>query len=358
MIPIFALTQEQYAEAVQKALCKGRIYAKRIYRAWMKEGKVEGIEPWIEPQAKALVAEILSITQPYPIVISHVQEEGSVRKFLLRYKDGLESESVIIPMKFGYTLCVSSQIGCKMGCAFCQTGKMGLIRSLHAEEIVAQLFAAKYILQVPIRNIVFMGMGEPFDNYEAVMQAINVMTEQTGFALGHSKITVSTSGKVEEIRRFANQAHPALRLAVSLNAQNNFTRSRLMPVNNTWNLEALKEAMLSYCSTGNRRILIEYVLLEGKNDSLEAAEEVANYLEGVPVTINLIPYNTQKRGVFAPPQEEVVLQFRKHLQQRGYDTLLRLTKGRSIMAACGQLSTEINNKYLRKETESRIVPII
>jgi len=351
MIPILALTQEEYADQVEKKLSKGRVYAKRLYRAWMREGKVSGTESWIEPQAKNLVESILSITQGSTCSISHIQEEGNIKKFLLKYQDGLESESVILPMKFGYTLCVSSQVGCKMGCAFCETGKMGLIRSLQTEEIISQLMTAKFVLGAPIRNIVFMGMGEPFDNYEAVMQAIAVMTEPSGLALGHSKITVSTSGRVEEIYRFAEQAHPALRLAVSLNAQNNAVRSKLMPVNNTWNLQALKEAMLFYCKLKNRKILIEYVLLEGKNDSLKAAEEVANFLEGLSVTINLIPYNAQSRGPFSPPSEETIVSFRKHLQQRGYDTLLRLTKGRSIMAACGQLRTASRKNCLRKESE-------
>lgn len=355
LISIFSLTQEEYAEAVEKRLGKGRIYAKKIYTSLFKTGKIDPESNWIEPQAKGLVQEILSLTKFFEVPISKVHQEGEVRKFLLRFQDGLESESVILPMKFGFTLCVSSQVGCKMGCAFCQTGKMGLLRSLTVEEIIFQLFAAQFIIGTPIRNIVFMGMGEPFDNYEAVMKAIRIMTCPAGLCLGFSKITISTSGIVDKILQFAKDAHPAVNLAVSLNAPNDTIRSKIMPVNNKWNLAQLKLAMQEYCLHPKRKILIEYVLLENRNDSLEDAEQVAIYLEGLPVTVNLIPYNSQKRGVFAAPQEERVRQFRKHLQAKGYDTLLRLTKGRPIMAACGQLGNEelkkIGKTYLRKQVE-------
>lgn len=352
MISIFTLTQDEYAEEIQKLLGKGSFHAKKIYIEFFKKGKVDLKADWIEPQARNLVLEILSITHFFKAELSCVKEEGGIKKFLLRYADGLESESVILPMKFGFTLCVSSQVGCRMGCSFCETGKMGLLRSLTVEEILYQLFTAQFTLGVPIRNIVFMGMGEPFDNYEAVMQSIKVMTCSAGFCLGWNKITVSTSGRVNEIIRFTKEAHPSLHLAVSLNAPSDLVRSKIMPVNNSWNLEALKEAMIGYCSHPKRRILIEYVLLEGRNDSIEAAEEVATYLKGLRVTINLIPYNAQRKGPFAAPDEEKINQFRKCLQERGYHTHLRITKGRSIMAACGQLGNKKNLKNcLRKEEE-------
>ncbi len=353
MISIFALTQTEYAEAMQNRLGRGKMYAKKMYTEWFKTGKIDLEASWIEPQAKGLVKEIMANTYFFEAPISHVQEENGVRKFLLEYADGLESESVILPMKFGFTLCLSSQVGCRMGCAFCETGKMGLLRSLKVEEILYQLFAAEFILKAPIRNVVFMGMGEPFDNYEAVMQAIKVMTCSAGLCLGWSKITVSTSGKVEEIIRFTKEAHPNLHLAVSLNAPNDLVRSKLMPVNNTWDLTALKEAMIDYCSHPKRRILIEYVLLEDRNDSIEAADEVASYLEGLRVTVNLIPYNAQRRGRFVAPSLEKINAFRQHLQKRGYNTLLRITHGSSIMAACGQLGNKkVLKTCLRKQDET------
>ncbi|MES2198569.1 MAG: 23S rRNA (adenine(2503)-C(2))-methyltransferase RlmN [Chlamydiota bacterium] len=353
MISIFALTQTEYAEAIQNRLGKGKLYAKKIYTEWFRTGKIDPEATLIEPQAKNLVKEIIANTYFFQAPISHVQEEGGVRKFLLKYADGLESESVILPMKFGFTLCLSSQVGCRMGCAFCETGKMGLLRSLTVEEILFQLFAAEFMLGAPIRNVVFMGMGEPFDNYEAVMQAIKVMTCSAGLSLGWGRITVSTSGKVEEIKRFTKEAHPNLHLAISLNAPNNLVRSKIMPVNNTWDLASLKEAMMDYCSHPKRKILIEYVLLEGRNDSIEAADEVASYLEGLRVTINLIPYNAQRRGSFTAPSREKIDEFRHRLQERGYNTLLRITHGSSIMAACGQLGNKkVLKTCLRKQDEA------
>jgi len=198
-IPIFALTQMEYGQAIQHCLGKGDYHAQRIYAEWFKTGNVDVNSNWIEPQALELVKNILSITDFSYAEVSSSKEEGDVKKFLLKYSDGLESESVIIPMKFGYTLCLSSQIGCKMACSFCETGKMGLLRSLQVEEIVAQVFVAKIIFGISIRNLVFMGMGEPFDNYEAVMQAIRVINSPAGLSIALSKITVSTSGRVREL---------------------------------------------------------------------------------------------------------------------------------------------------------------
>ena len=263
--------------------------------------------------------------------------EGETVKFLLKFVDGLESESVVIPMESGATLCISSQIGCKMGCAFCETGKMGLIRSLKAEEIVAQVFWARHLLGKEIRNIVFMGMGEPFDNYDEVVQAIAVLTDSGGMGFGPSRITVSTSGRVDGIRRMIQEVDPAVNLAVSVNAPTDGVRNRIMPVNKKWAMQELKEVMREYCSHPRREIFAEYVLLKGVNDSLEDADHLAEYLEGLRVKVNLIPYNPQKRDRFAPPEKGDMEAFLARMRERGYQALLRGTKGQKIMAACGQL---------------------
>jgi 23S rRNA (adenine2503-C2)-methyltransferase len=208
-------------------------------------------------------------------------------------------------------------------------------------------------LKEELRNIVFMGMGEPFDNYEAIMRAISVLTCPTGLGFAPSKITVSTSGKVFEIDRFAQEADPALNLAISLNAPNDHIRSKLMPVNKQWDLAALRKAMERYLEHPRRKILIEYVLLEGINDSVEAAREVADYLQGLRVKINLIPYNAQSKSRLNPPTEKAMQEFRRILQEKGYQTLLRKTKGSSIMAACGQLGNlEVKKKLGAKSSLS------
>lgn len=354
-VSIFGLTQIEYGHAIQSRLGKGDYHAQKVYAEWFKKGEIDLNAEWIEPQAQELVKNILSLTDFSYAEVSSSKEEGDIKKFLLKHSDGLESESVIIPMKFGYTLCLSSQVGCKMACSFCETGKMGLLRSLKVEEIVAQVFVAKVLFGISIRNLVFMGMGEPFDNYEAVMQAIHVINSPAGLSIALSKITVSTSGRVDEILRFAREADPAIKLAVSLNAPNNEIRSKLMPVNKQWDLAHLKDAMRVYCENSKRQILIEYVLINGVNDSLQAAEEVAEYLKGLPVKVNLIPYNAQSKGRFAPPTEETLKAFQKYLKDRGYNTMLRVTRGRSIMAACGQLG---NRELRKKSIETSTLSII
>ena len=283
-------------------------------------------------------------------VLSRVQEDGDVVKFLLKFADGLESESVLIPMESGTTICISSQVGCKMGCAFCETGQMGLIRHLTAEEIVSQVFVARFQLQRTVRNIVFMGMGEPFDNYEAVMQAISVLTDPAGLSFGKRRITVSTSGRVDGILRMASEADPALNLAVSVNAPTDEIRRKIMPVNKQWDLAALKNAMQTYCSLSGQEILIEYVLLKGINDSIACAESLADYLRGLKVKVNLIPYNAQTRDRFSPPDVEQKELFLQTMRSLGYQTLLRGTKGDQIQAACGQLG----NTAVRRSIRSRL----
>lgn len=340
---IFSFTQSEFAEFIYQRLGKGKRHAALLYSQWFKTGKIDP-SSWAEPQALQLAQEILQLVdQSLPPIVSE-QRDGDTTKFILKMGDGLETESVLIPMQAGVTLCISSQVGCKKGCAFCETGRMGLLRSLSVSEIITQVFVARFALHSPVRNIVFMGMGEPFDNYENVMQAIRILSDPTGLNFGPSRITVSTSGCVDEIYKFIEEADPAVNLAVSINAPTDELRNRIMPVNRTWNLESLKQALIEYCKHPRREILIEYVLLKDLNDSLECADQLADLLQGLKVRVNLIPYNSQTKSRFQPPEEEVQKAFSKHLLERGYQVLLRHHKGRSIMAACGQLG----NKELRK----------
>lgn len=346
-LSIFSHTQESFVEAMFLRFGKGRQHAAKLYSDWFRKGHVRDIADWAEPQAMALVERMIAAVDFGLLEVSHLKEEGGTVKFLLKFSDGLESESVLIPMEAGTTICISSQVGCKMGCAFCETGKMGLIRHLTCEEIVAQVFCARFVLGREVRNIVFMGMGEPFDNYDAVMRAVAVLTCSGGLGFGPSRITISTSGKVDAILRMAKEANPALNLAVSVNAPTDEIRNRIMPVNRQWNMAELKSAMLEYCADSRREILAEYVLLKGINDSLESADLLAEYLRGLKVKVNLIPYNPQTRDRFAPPGEECRETFLKRMREHGYQTLLRGTKGQQIMAACGQLGNVDVRRKLR-----------
>jgi 23S rRNA (adenine2503-C2)-methyltransferase len=227
---------------------------------------------------------------------------------------------------------------------------MGLLRNLSAAEIVMQVFVARFILKASIRNVVFMGMGEPFDNYDQVMQAARVLNDPHGLAFGRNHVTVSTSGCIEGIYKLIEETAFRPNLAVSINAPNNLLRNKLMPVNRQHDMEALYKAMEAFCIKTKRQILIAYVLIQDFNDSFEHADELALYLEGLKhnVKINLIPYNPQSRDRYRPPSETQIDAFMMRLRQQGYYTLLRHTKGQKIMAACGQLGN-LKLRYAKRD---------
>lgn len=342
-ISIIGKTLQEYQDALFSRFGRGRQHAAFLYNSWMQSADLSKCIKKTEPQAQALLERFIEFTDFSLPAISKTQEEGNVVKFLLKFSDRLESESVLIPMEAGNTLCISSQVGCKMGCAFCETGKMGLLRNLGVEEIVSQVFVARFLLKKPVRNLVFMGMGEPFDNFDNVIHAVRVLTDQSGLRFGSSRITISTSGVVEGIYRLIEEADPALNLAVSINAPNDQIRAKIMPVNKKWDMQALKDAMIAYCAHPRREIFGEYVLLQDVNDSLEHADELVKYLEGLKVRINLIPYNPQSKDRFSPPSLEKMDAFLQRLRKKGCHALVRHPKGHKIMAACGQLG----NKQLK-----------
>jgi 23S rRNA (adenine2503-C2)-methyltransferase len=288
----------------------------------------------------------------------------------------LESESVIIPMTSyraskWYTLCISSQVGCRMACSFCETGRMGLIKNLTAGEIVQQRLVARQLrLQAQgddlpalpqhtyfsdgIQNIVFMGMGEPLDNFDNLIQALRVLSEPAGLNFPLAQIAVSTVGRVDGIEKLAALCHrePAfknLRLAISLNAPDDALRNVLMPVNKAMPLAALKKALQSYPLAPRARFLIEYVLIKDLNDSPAAANAVADFCRDLPCIVNVIPYNPQRFAAYETPTEETVGTFIHTLKAAGIFTKRRITHGRDLMSACGQLG---NPEIRRQRTSS------
>ena len=303
-----------------------------------------------------------------PIAASRMVREGTAVKFCLpagTYGDKpIETESVIIPMRNfhgdqWFTLCVSSQVGCRMGCTFCQTGMMGLLANLSAQQILQQIRTARELLRADapdsaasanIRNVVFMGMGEPLDNFDAVMDAIGTMAAPGEFNIPLSHITVSTVGRVDGIRKLAAGNWPSLRLAVSLTAATDELRSRLMPINRAVPLKELRQALLEYPRTRRTRFLIEYVMLKDINDSAADAEALARWCRDLPVTVNLIPYNPQNPARFEPSDAETIVAFLRHLRALGILAKRRVTVGRPLMAACGQLG----NPDLRRGVQRHV----
>ena len=320
--------------------------------------------------------------------VGRVQEEegpeGVLRKFTLRVRGperGLkggtgagderaaagreavvEIESVLIPMigRKGdrtYTLCVSSQVGCAMGCGFCETAQMGLVRSLEAWEIAAQWWTATHVLGQRVSNMVFMGMGEPMDNLDNVLDAIAALTDHRGGAMPMSKITISTVGRVDGIERLSERVrHPGWRrlgLALSLNAPNDEIRSEIMPVNGRWKMAELQRALIGFPAHGAGKLCVEYVLIPGVNDRREHAAEIAAFCapinaayraeregESPRVLLNLIPYNPRRNSPWPAPEEAAVDEFLKWLGEEGVYAKRRRTKGRTLMGACGQLGSE------------------
>ena len=287
-------------------------------------------------------------------------DDGGLTKFCLpagtHAGQRLETESVIIPMSSyrgtsWYTLCVSSQVGCRMGCTFCETGRMGLLRNLSAAEIVRQRIVARQLMLEGrplakghfhyfgdgIQNIVFMGMGEPLDNFDAVVQSIRVLSEPAGLNFPHAQITVSTVGRIDGLRRLAALNWPNLRIAISLNAPNDALRDQLMPINKGMPLADLQGVLLEYPLARKGLFLIEYVLLKDVNDALEHADQVAAWCRPLRCVVNLIPYNPQRDAPYAPPAEDTVLRFLRRLRAQGIFVKRRVTQGRDLMGACGQL---------------------
>lgn len=294
-----------------------------------------------DPAATAAAASLAEQLGAEVLPVVRRANDGGLIKFIQRTHDHLEIESVIVPMQrrgqSWKTLCVSSQIGCARGCTFCETAQLGLLRNLTAGEIVGQFVAARRDLGEPCRNVVFMGMGEPFDNYENVTQAIRVLLDSSGLSLGGERVRISTVGRTEGIRRLAEQGWRRITLAVSLNAPNDEIRSRIMPVNKLEPMGALREALVRYALRNCQWLMIEYVLIPGVNDAPEHAREVADYLRPLRCVVNVIPYNPRHESPWPPPTEEAIARFLTALQEAGQIAKRRLTKGQDHMAACGQL---------------------
>jgi len=360
------MTLEAYQEAcVREGVGPGR--AKEAYQAVYRDGAMES------PPAKITI----------PAIVTRCEEavdEGTTIKFVQRLPnpahrlvdrgiDFDDIESVIIPMigrsgRKTHTLCVSSQVGCALGCEFCETAQMGLIRSLSAAEIVAQWWAARFIEGIEIDNIVFMGMGEPMDNLDAVLGAIACLTDRTGASIPMNAITISTVGRVDGLERIKEQVQKPgwkrLGLALSLNASNDVVRSALMPINKKWNMQRLQAILLELREVrGGRKIMIEYVLIPGVNSEDVHADELAEWMEpflkdptrekgkGHSGLLNVIPYNPRRDSPWDAPSDELIDRFVKRLMGHGVFVNQRRTKGRDSMAACGQLGTaEIRRRKL------------
>ena len=301
--------------------------------------QVQGATRW-EQMAnlpKALKATLAETHTPEPAkILKESGEASGTRKWLVGLDDGDSIETVLIPARDWSTVCLSTQVGCRMGCAFCASAKCGFARSLSAGEIVAQFQLVTAVLGRRPDNIVYMGMGEPFDNYDEVLKSIRILNHPEGLNVGARRITISTSGIIPGIRR---QAEEGLQVeqSVSLHAPNHELRRKLMPVENKYPLHELLAACVEYTEKTKRFVTFEYTLIRGVNDSVDDAHELADHLRKFSCRVNLIPLSPVEEFAGEAPPRAVIEEFQRTLENRGVSVTLRESKGKGVDAACGQL---------------------
>ena len=279
---------------------------------------------------------------PFTVLAKECDDEGT-EKVLLGLPDGASVEAVLIREEHRRTVCISTQVGCPVGCAFCATGQMGFVRNLSAGEIAGQVLYFARMLQMRgerLTHLVVMGMGEPFLNYEATIKALNNLNDRRGFNLSARRITVSTIGVAPGILRFAQEGRQ-YNLAISLHAPDEELRARLVPLAVKWPIFQVLDAVEAYITATGRRVTFEYVLLPGVNDCLKHAKALASLLRGKLVHVNLIPFNPAPGLPFDPPEEGQIELFRRELLAHGIDVTVRRSKGIKIQAGCGQLRSRV-----------------
>lgn len=272
----------------------------------------------------------------YNIIRKQESKTDGTKKYLFDVLDGNAIESVLMKYHHGYSVCVSTQIGCKMGCKFCASTGIKFIRNLSSGEIVEQILAIERDENIRVSNVVFMGIGEPLDNYDNVVNAIRIINNPKGINIGARHISVSTSGLVPKIYKLAEE-NIQCTLSISLHATTDEKRSAMMPVNNTYNIKELLQACKDYTTKTNRRISFEYALVKGNNDNLEDAKALADLLKGMLCHVNLIPINEIENGTFKQSSIDNIIKFRDYLNSRGIVATIRRELGSDIDAACGQL---------------------
>lgn len=281
-------------------------------------------------------------------ISSHKKSSDGVEKLLVHNGDDQVYECVLLPYGDRVSCCLSTQVGCPMGCTFCATGMGGFDRNLTASEIVAQFHILQSLSERRISHIVFMGMGEPLLNLDAVLKAMEIFTGEIGLSYRH--LTISTVGLVPQINLLAKKNLP-IHLALSLHSPLNEVRSKLMPVNQKWPVEVVMKAMKDYYLATKRKITIEYLLIDGVNDSARESDELAKLVKGTPTVVNIIPWNWVDTGQgFSRPSRETVRRFKNDLKSKGVNVTERVERGHDIAAACGQLAGQHQGRFAKRRS--------
>lgn len=295
-------------------------------------------------------------TWDLPEMVHTLDSEDGTTKMLLRSKDQRVFETVIMRYPKRTTICVSSEIGCKLACSFCQTGKLGFFRHLSAHEILAQFHLAQSVLRErSITHVVFMGMGEPFLNYDAVLSATNRLISPEGYGLSSRRVTVSTSGIPQRIVDFSRDS--TARLAVSLHAARDEVRTSLMPINRKYPLAELKKALLTYQAATGQKLTIEYILIQNVNISLADAKALVQFLQGLRAKVNLIPFNAHPGLDYERAEEPEILAFQQYLSSRSIPAPVRYSRGLEVSGGCGQLAAKTEGQLADTPARKNVVAV-
>jgi 23S rRNA (adenine2503-C2)-methyltransferase len=336
----FADLERPALEVALEALGHQRFHARQIFR-WIYRRGVTDVEAMTDLSLELRAALAREFTLSTPALAHRETSIDGTEKFLLRLADGRQIESVFIPDTPAMTFCISTQVGCAMACAFCLTGKMGLVRNLTAAEIVGQVrvLAGALDMRDTRFNIVLMGMGEPLHNYDETMKALRILADEHGFDMSPRRITLSTVGLLPALERLARE--PVMpNLAISLHAPTDLQRGELVPINRKYGVSDIIAACKRFPLKKRSRITFEYVLLAGVNDSPQDARRLAKLVGGVKAKVNLIPLNAAAGIPFERPSDEAIDRFARIVSEHGVDVSVRKSRGRDIRAACGQLIVE------------------
>jgi 23S rRNA (adenine2503-C2)-methyltransferase len=286
--------------------------------------------------SKELRKELTNTFSLYKIKLLIKQKGDNVNKYLFELEDGNKIESVLMFHDYGISICVSSQVGCNMGCKFCESGRLKKVRNLEAYEIVEQIILVEEDIKERISHVVIMGIGEPFDNYDNIIKFIKIVNSNKGLDIGIRHITISTCGIIPKIKEFTKDLK-GVNLAISLHAPNNEIRNKIMPVNIAYPIDKLIPVIKDYVKETGRRVTFEYIMLENINDSLENAIELSNLIKGINCYVNLIPYNETENIGYKRTKQVQILRFYDILKKNGVNVTIRKEFGSKLKAACGQL---------------------
>lgn len=333
---IYNLTIEELEEYFL-SIGEKKFKATQLY-SWLYQKKINNFDEATDMK-KTVIEKLKEDFSLEKLKLVKVERDVEVNKYLFDLHDGLSVESVLMRHDYGTSICISSQVGCNMGCKFCESGRLKKVRDLSTYEMVLQILAVEEDIQEKISHIVIMGIGEPFDNYKNVTNFIKVVNHPKGLSIGSRHITLSTSGIVPKILEFADFPYQ-VNLAISLHAPNNELRNKIMPINKAYPIEKVIDALRIYYKKTNRRLTFEYIMLDGINDTEDCAKELVKLLKGLNCYVNLIPYNETNNIEYKRSKKENIMKFYDIIKKNNMNVTIRREFGTKISAACGQLRSK------------------